>query len=178
MIQIFDSLKQVLTAIDACIELEVQIPTTMLLYATIDSCGWLVAENEKAGVGVRFVNWVDKYLQPAKALPCRAIDLYSARCGVLHTMTAESTLIESGKAKPISYAWGNADVLKLQALVDHDRPGECVAVHINDLVEAVKLGILKMFEDASVDPELEQRLRERNSRMFIGLDSSIDLSRL
>ena len=35
------------------------------------------------------------------------LDLYAARCGVLHTYTMDSRLSTEGKAKRILYAWGN-----------------------------------------------------------------------
>jgi hypothetical protein len=37
-----------------------------------------------------FVAWVDTYVMPSAGLPVHAIDLYGARCGLVHTQTAES----------------------------------------------------------------------------------------
>ena len=90
---IFQSLLQLFTSIDSCIERKVQLPTLILIYAGIDSIAWLGAENVSGPVGVRFMAWVDRYLLTAKPLACTSADLYSARCGILHSLTGDSDLI-------------------------------------------------------------------------------------
>lgn len=174
MLSIIKGLGEILVAIDTCIERKMQIPALVLIYATIDSCGWLVSGDEK--VRKRFEAWIERFLFAERALPCSATDLYSARCGILHTLTGESDLIRDGKAKTVAYAWGNGEVSVLQAIVDHDHPGQCVAIHINDLVEAVKLGIDKMLDEADADPKLAELLNGRSERLFANLDSAVDFS--
>lgn len=165
------SLIQLFSTIDSCVERKVQLPTLMLIYAGIDSLGWLAAEDAAAKVGERFTAWVDRFMLPERPLPCTATDLYSARCGILHTMTADSDLVNKGRAKRLFYAWGNADVSDLQMRLDRAYPGECVAVHINDLAHAIRLGAARMFDEADQDSELEARLIDRGGRYFVGLST-------
>ncbi len=178
MIAIYQSLIQLFSTIDSCIERKVQLPTLILVYAGIDSLGWLAAPDPSAIVGERFVAWVDGYLLAAKPMPCTGIDLYSARCGILHTMTGDSDLISKGRAKRVAYAWGSADVLKLQDALDRTYPGECVAVHIGALAEGLRLGTDLMFDDAERNPELEQRLIQRGGRFFVGMNGDFAHSML
>lgn len=137
----------------------------------MDSIGWLSAENPSSPVASRFTSWVETYLLAAKSLPCTAADLYSARCGVLHTFTAHSDLISKGRAKHLAYAWGTAKADNLQSRLDRAHPGACVAVHVNDLTEGLRLGTARMFDRASEDPVLSQRLLERGKRYFVGLNA-------
>lgn len=169
-IAIFQSLIQLFTSIDSCIERKVQLPTLILIYAGIDSIAWLGAEDPAGPVGERFTTWIDRYLLAAKPLACSAADLYSARCGILHTLTADSKLISKGRAKHLAYAWGNANARDLQRVLDQTHPGECVVVHISELAEALRLGTARMFEEADRDTALAQRLVEQGKRYFVGMN--------
>src|SRR4051812_2144145 len=93
--------------IEACLEKKLQLPTLVLLYTAIDVAAWLSNDDPTARVGKRFMAWVDQYLLKAKPLPCTSADLYAARCGVVHTLTADSDLSDQGKARRICYAWGS-----------------------------------------------------------------------
>src|SRR5438045_609045 len=65
------------------------LPCLVLLYAAIDIVASL--ESGKAS-GSAFMAWSDKYLLQGTSLPCTASDLYGARCGILHTLSAESNM--------------------------------------------------------------------------------------
>lgn len=67
-------------------------PALILTFVTIDSMAWL---DRAAGEDVTkpdFISWVDRYLLPDNNLPCTGEELYSARCGMLHSLTADSRL--------------------------------------------------------------------------------------
>lgn len=159
------TLLQLFTSIESCIERKVQLPTLMLIYSGIDGLAWLSVENNTA-VRPRFEQWVEKYLFAAKSFTCSATDLYAARCGVLHTFTGDSGLLSQKKAKSIAYAWGNADATALQRALDLACPGECFALHISDLAEAMRVGTARMFDDAKTDHSLQRRLEKRGRRYF------------
>ena len=77
----------------------------VLLYSAIDTLAWLGAPGPKATRTV-FKDWIDKYLLLHTGLQCTAADLYSARCGLLHTSTAESDMTVDGSAREIWYWTG------------------------------------------------------------------------
>jgi hypothetical protein len=89
--------------IEACMEKGLQRPTLVLLYSAIDVAAWLSNDDPNAGVGKRFMGWVDRYLLKAKPLHCTAADLYSARCGLVHTLTSDSDMSDKRKARRV---WG------------------------------------------------------------------------
>lgn len=84
-----------------------ELPALMLTYSAIDIAGWLDSTGSEQ-VNVTFTRWVNSYMLPAKSLPCSALDLYGARCGLLHTLTSTSRLSGQGKAKHLAYAWGGS----------------------------------------------------------------------
>ena len=88
------NLAKLVAAIDLCVEQKFIIPALMLIYAGIDSVGAL-EKRQGEGVKESFVRWTESYLLKATELPCKAIDLYAARCGILHTMAAESRFSSS-----------------------------------------------------------------------------------
>ena len=89
------------SAIDLCLSKSLSMPALMLLYTGIDIAGWVEATIEETGIKGReaFVAWVDKYMKPRTTLGCSALDLYAARCGVLHTMAPDSDLYQKWPGK-------------------------------------------------------------------------------
>jgi hypothetical protein len=148
------------------------MPALILTYSGIDALGWLAAPDITRPVRERFTSWVDTSMLPAKPLGCTAIELYSARCGILHTMTADSHLSARDGVRRIAYAWGGGNATELPRLADRVSRGQIVAVHISDLAEALRLGTALMFERAERDAELNARITERGNRFFssIGID--------
>src|SRR5262249_37500203 len=135
------NLKTLATGIAACLVQKLITPAKMLLCAGIDTAGWLDSPNQFTNQK-GFENWVNRYLLPAKPLACTATDLYAARCGLLHTMTPDSSLSFQGKARRICWAWGTWSLEDLQRSIDlTGNSGKLVAVHINDLFEAWGMGV-------------------------------------
>ena len=94
--------EQMLSPIELCVAARLGTPSLILLYSAIDIAGWLNSEHRK--VQDRFTEWVDKYLLPNSSLKCTALDLYGARCGLVHSYSSDSDLSRSGKVTPIGYA--------------------------------------------------------------------------
>lgn len=155
--------------IDACIEKKLTAPALILIYSGIDTAGWLDSSEEYA-TRTSFMNWVDAYLLKAKPLRCMAMDLYAARCGLLHTFTPNSKLTSEGKARRICYAWGAASVQDLQRTIDlTNKSEEYVAVHIDDLYEAWRLGVLQFAEELEKDRDRKSRVYSKAAKFFSGL---------
>lgn len=155
------------TGIDACIEKKAFIPALTLIYSAIDTTGWL---DSKAEFATRddFMRWVDKYLLKAKPLKCTAIDLYAARCGVLHTFTSASQLSSSGKANIIFYAWGKANTEHMQRIMDHKNTSSNhpTVVHIDELYQAWLLGLEQWGKDLDSDSYRSARVIAKAAKFF------------
>jgi hypothetical protein len=125
------NLSQLLQAIEGCVGLHLVLPSLMLIYGGIDVLGSLERRSDE-GTRASFMRWVEAYLLPAKSLGCSAVDLYAARCGVLHSFSAESDLYREGKARRLIYAWGTAPAAKLERTADLLGYAD-LTVHLNDL---------------------------------------------
>jgi hypothetical protein len=165
------------SGIDACIEKKLSSPALILIYSGIDTVGWLDS-SENYATKTSFMRWVDAYLLKAKPLQCTSLELYAARCGLLHTFTPDSQLSSVGKARRIYYAWGTASVQDLQRTIDlTNKIGEYVAVHVNDLYEAWRQGVLQFAEELEKDPDRKSRVYKKAGKFFseLGLDTMCDV---
>lgn len=138
--------KQMLDAIKLCIELNLQLPALTLIYSMIDIFAYRCYGNIE--VQARFIKWIKEYMYKEKNLNIEPIDLYSARCAILHTLTPNSKLIKDNKANVIVYAWGDADLKTLEE-GNKNIDNNLKAIHINDLYESLRLGILR-FEKSDM----------------------------
>jgi len=90
-----------------CLQNEYWLSAVKLIYSGIDNLAWLSRVHDRPNVkGKDFIDFVSKYLMPGSGLRCSSEELYSARCGLLHSNTAESEISRSGKARYLSYATG------------------------------------------------------------------------
>lgn len=152
--------------IAACLDQQLIVPTLMLLYAGIDTMAWLARPEDQDQVRrADFIRWCEDYLLPDSRLKVSGVDLYGARCGILHSMAAESALTASGEAKVIWYAWGSARAEDLQKAIG-ESGATAAAVHISALLEAFHNGLERFLARAEVDDELG-RLVERRAEKFL-----------
>jgi hypothetical protein len=160
-----------LESIEDCLQRTRILPCLTLVYAGID----VIASLEKRDgerTKAAFVRWVDGYLLKAKPLPCTALDLYAARCGVLHTFTGESDLLRKGKVRRILYAWGTAEAADLtEASRGIGRLD--VAIHVRDLIDAFRTGLADYLDDVSKHPARQRTLEAGASLWFCHMDQSV-----
>ncbi|MEX2181392.1 MAG: hypothetical protein WD771_05075 [Gemmatimonadaceae bacterium] len=138
----------------------------VVLYSTIDAAAWLSVEHGGDVTKKDFVRWVDEYLLPQSGLDCSALDLYAARCGVLHSFSAYSALQRKGKARPISYALGSGSLPALRRLIAVSDEKEAVAVQLEDLANAVVRGWERFHASIESNPRTLQRLTVRGGMLF------------
>ncbi len=158
-------------SIDDCETKRRTLPCLTLLYAGMDVMASL---DSIPGEGVRggFVRWANTFLLTERSFECSALDLYAARCGVVHTFTPESDLHRQGKARKIHYAWGTAEVDKLsratQAL-GHDY----ASVHLSDLVNAFRDAVAEHLKVIERDRTKRERFESMSGLWFSDLSKSI-----
>jgi hypothetical protein len=89
-------------AIKLCMENHLRIPALILIYAGIDIFSGLgrPAENEFS-TREDFIDWCDRYMLHNGNLQCSAIDLYAARCSIIHSSSMHSKLSQNGRAKQL-----------------------------------------------------------------------------
>ena len=164
--KLLKNLMSLMSGIDACLERNLKGPALTLIYSTIDTAGWLDTD-QTFTTRQGFINWTEKYLLTAKPLACNAIDLYAARCGLLHTFTPDSQLSADGKARRLCYAWGTAKVQDIQRIIDVTNNGQIyAAVHVDELYEALKLGLLAFVDDIENDQPRNARVMAKAKKFF------------
>jgi hypothetical protein len=158
--------KELEDAIRLILNAKKQLPALILIYSSIDFLAWLNRPSTRPDV-VRsdFISWVDKYLLPNSHLRCSSLDLYAARCGILHSYTAESKLSREGKAKQICYAWGSAEVKRLENRIKQAKlDSKAIAVHIEELFNALRFGFVNFISSLDADPDHAKLVYERARR--------------
>ncbi len=147
-------LNNLIRAIELCIGNQLIMPALMLLYSGIDV---ISALERKPGMGTKasFIHWVDSYMLKSKPLGCSSVELYGARCGLLHTASSESDLSRSGKARQLNYAWGNAKSHNLKTAGNLLNHPDILTVHVNELLDAFKTGLISYFRE--IDESEERR---------------------
>jgi hypothetical protein len=148
------------------IQTKMYLPALILIYAGIDTAGWLASAKPSVEVRCRFCRWVERWLLPAKPLGCTALDLYGARCGILHTFTSDSDLSRQGKARRICYAFGSSTVEGLERKLASLGRTDCIAMHLDHLFEGFRLGLANYLEYALSDPAESARVATKAERYF------------
>ena len=173
---IYTSYLEIITVTKQAIQDEHILPALILIYSSIDSASFLATKSPLEPVNKRFKDWVKKWMFTVNKLPCTPEELYSARCGVVHTFTSSSNLTMNKKVRHVAYAWGSADYKKLQKSLDYHHSNKVVAVQVEDLFESFQQGLAKFFEVASTNNSLSEQLEERSKKYFSNLKTEdIDL---
>ena len=149
---------QTLYAIEQCMKQKLQLPTLTLIYSTIDSLSWV--KYGDIGVKNRFKKWVNEYMLKEKPLNANALDLYSARCAILHTLTPNSDLSNNKEASVLWYSWGEGENIELIKLIKTSQEQNVKSIHINDLFESLKLGMLKFIQVQNLDENSQKRINQ------------------
>jgi hypothetical protein len=140
------------------------VAALVLIYATIDIMGSLERAKDE-GTRKAFVRWADAYLLPRDELPCTALELFAARCGVLHTLTANADLTRQGRARRILYSWGTARAEDLRE-ISRRLKKDVVGIHIGDLRTAVEQAILRYRRDLEANPARAAAVQQQLSQWF------------
>ncbi|RXJ53794.1 hypothetical protein [Candidatus Marinarcus aquaticus] len=149
---------QMLYAIEQSIEQKLQLPTLTLIYSTIDSLSWVAYGD--IGVKKRFTKWIHDYMFRTKKLNVNALDLYAARCAILHTLTPNSDLSNNNQASTLWYSWGIGEDIELEQLIKKRKVENAKVIHINELYESLKLGILQFIQIENLNEDSQKRINQ------------------
>lgn len=162
---------QIIKAAQMCLDLDLHMPSLILVFTLIDSFAWAASNKEDKSTRRQFESWLETWVYSKNPLPCTPTELYAARCGVLHTLTSKADLNATKDVRQIVYAWGPAKLSTLQSSVKVINRPELVGIHINDLLEAIKDGIARTIEAAGTDADLAERLTVAASLHFSAMQT-------
>ncbi len=161
----------------------------ILVYSTIDIFSWLHLDDKSDELNYNnaqtFKKWVEEFmLVDHHGLPCTSDDLWAARCGLLHTGTAESRhFLNNPEVKLIRYSTGyESNLGKHTVLFDHGKLDiseeaiplweRTIDVKLDDLFEALKLGAKKFTKHFMSDPKEMKKVLSRAERYFKTIDTA------
>lgn len=147
------------------------LPVLVLVYTSLDTLAWTVYGEETGEVKRRFVNVCEEYLLPNSTISCTALELYAARCSILHSLGWESELSRSGKVRSVFYSFGNDNPTVAQEAFDHSQPGRFVAVHADELLRAARMAVSRVAEQAKSDMALASRLEVADGKQYMSIES-------
>jgi len=67
-----------------CRQQGLDVPMLVLVYTALDTLAWALYNENVSKVGERFISLCDTYVIPTSDINCTALDLYAARCSILH----------------------------------------------------------------------------------------------
>ncbi len=154
-------------AIGLCLSSHHRMPALVLIYSGIDFAANLGRPEHQSHVTRSdFVNWAERFMECQRRLGVSGLDLYAARCAVLHTYTMNSSLNDQGKAKPIFYAWGNANIEEpMRLLSSLGRPE--VVIKIEDLFATYTEGLAAFCAALGDDRSLAALVEARSRKFFM-----------
>ena len=171
MENLFKNYYQIIQATDDCINKHMTIPSLILIYSAIDSVSWIASEDPNEGVGLRFKKWVDTWMLKDSKLQCNAEEIYSARCGILHTLTPNSTLSQNKGIRQIAYAWGKAKNEDLmESISELSMTDNLVSVHLEDLFLAFRRGFADYLEYVFNNEDEKVKFLSKSGQHFSNLE--------
>ena len=154
--EVINGARGMLRGIDVALEAQCLVSGVGLIFATIDSLAALSRpENQESSTRRDFLTWSDRYVRPDASLGCSSVDLYAARCGVLHTYSAESDLARGRKARRLVYEWKAGP----KADTSVPLPAGSIIVEVEALRDAVLRATAEFLLDSQTDPVVSPRVK-------------------
>lgn len=131
-----------------------------LIYSGIDTMAYLNTPAGQLDVERKdFISWVERYIK----FPCKeqltGLDLYGARCAMLHTYSARSKLSREGKCRMVCYMDKGIPEIRCKPGID-----DLVIVSVSALADAFFKGIdeflVVLFANKEKAAVAEERLKE------------------
>lgn len=171
MKNVYENFYQIFKSIELCMENQLITPSLILLYSGMDIASSLATSGCKDVQKSDFVAWTEKYLVPKLEAQCNGSDLYAARCAVVHSLSAESSMSKKGLANQIVYSWGGSDhelFKESTKLLDN-----FICIKIEDLIQAFRFGVADFIGETK--QESKTNVSSRSKKMLTIIDSNDQL---
>jgi len=151
-----------------CLHEGYRFPALILIYSAIDTLAWL--DRDESHVDVQrsdFIRWVENYLLPNWQSSVTAVDLYAARCSLLHSYSPESKLTREGRADRIYYEWKSFPAEVVQLLLDLRGIQSAKIVCVEDFLYALRTGVGHFLAKVRHDPEKRELIGRRAKDFYL-----------
>lgn len=115
----------------------------------------------------------ERYVLPKSKIDCTALELYAARCSIVHSLGWESKLSKTGKARAVFYSVGEADAGSAYAALNIEQPDKFVAVSADELLSATKMAVARIIQKAEHDSALAARFAIAEGKQYLSLDTKL-----
>jgi hypothetical protein len=150
-------------AIRSCLDASFTEAALALLYSGIDTLAFLRAPVDAKDVKPHdFIEWCNRYMVPSLSSAVTGIDLYGARCGILHTSSAASKLGREGQAREIWYHFKGRAGVNLMT----NTPQPSLMLEIEALADAFGKGSQQFVTDLERDPAQRTIAEQRVGQFF------------
>ncbi len=146
------------------------LPGFLLLYTSIDILASLTRpEKNETTNSSFFKDWVATYLLPELGVPCSADDLWGARCGLLHTLTAESDMSRSKGAKMLNYIGDDAKAKAMQQQHDPTSSHD-IFLSTHRFVDAFRAACDRFAADVRSNAALQAKVYSHAAKLMVAFD--------
>ena len=133
----------------------------ILIYSGIDTMAYLdMPASQEDVTRTDFVRWAERYIRFPCTEQLTGLDLYGARCGMLHSYSVASNLSRQGKCRQIAYMDKSVPEVRSNPAVATD----LVLVSVPGLAQAFFDGIdaflIELFSDTKKAPIAEERFQK------------------
>jgi len=150
-----------------CLQNKHWLSALKLIYSGIDNLAWLSRVHDRPNVEPKdFMDFVNKYLLPGSGLRCSSEELYSARCGLLHSNTAESGISRSGRTRNLSYATGLSSEERGYEHMLLESRHRNVVVNIGKLYDAYNRSIDRLNQRISEEANFADLIYRRSIKLY------------
>lgn len=131
------------------LENECYAAAVILIYSGIDTMAFLnMSTGQEDVTREDFVQWVERYI----AFPCKhqltGLDVYGARCGMLHSYSVTSRLSREGRCRRIGYMDRSVPAIRYDPAIATD----FVLVSVDALADVFFNAIDRFLVDLFADP--------------------------
>jgi hypothetical protein len=163
--------EHIISDIKFCLENKRMVAGSQLLMSAIDIASGIERPREKLDTDREdFISWADRHLTlSGPEYTLRGVDLYAARCGLLHGYTPQAKLIRQGKA--VMLGWLDEMLPPVRANEDQSM----VLASVAALFEAFLHGLADSIGRINRSEELAVLVNERLAFMFQASDLDADL---
>ena len=163
--------EHIVSDIRFCLENKRMVAGAQLLMSAIDIASGIERPREKLDTDrADFIPWADRYLTlSGPEYTLRGVDLYAARCGLLHGYTAKAKLIRQGKV--VMLGWLDDMVPPVRANEDQS----LVLASLAALFVAFNHGLADSIGRINRNEELAVLVNERLAFMFQASKIDADL---
>ena len=137
--------------------------SVILTLSAIDAMAFLAMPLSETEVTKKsFIDWVNKYMKTDinQQYKYEGIDLYGARCGIVHRYGTKSGLSEKGQCKILAYHDGTEHMYNSKIKDDF------VLISFTRFIDDFFLGVRDFIKDIITLPDLKQRVDHRITSLF------------